>query len=62
MVGLELEAWIAQEQFQILWKFYVSFVVKNLFTKILAMKHLRFLDIFPANVVMGDVEAHIFLY
>lgn len=62
MVGLELEAWITQEQFQILWKFYVSFVVENLFTKNLAWKHLRLLDPFAAYVVMEDVEARIFLY
>ena len=37
-------------------------LVENLFTKILARKHLILLDSFTAYVVLGNVEARVYLY
>ena len=62
MVGLELEACLTREQFQELWEFSVRCSVENLFTEILARKHLILLDPFTAYVVLGDVGARIYLY
>lgn len=62
MVGLELEAWITNAQFQELWTFSVTCDVENLFAEILARKHLRLLEPFEAYIVLGDVGARIFLY
>lgn len=62
MVGLESEAWLNQEQFQAIWDFCEKFNVKNLFTEILARKHLRLMDPFSAFVLIGDVGARIYLY
>ena len=62
MVGLELEACLTWEQFQEQWEFFVMCSVENLFTEILAWKHLILLDPFTAYVVLGDVRACIYLY
>ena len=62
MVGLELEARITREQFQELWGLSLKCLQENLFTEILARKHLILLDPFAAYVVLGDVGARIYLY
>ena len=62
MVGLELGAHITKEQFQELWDLSLKCLVENLFTEILARKHLILLDPFAAYVVLGDVGARIYLY
>lgn len=62
MIGLELEGWLNQEQFQTLWVFCEKFNIENLLTKILARKHLRLLDHFSAFVVIGDIGARNSLY
>ena len=62
MVGLELEAWLNQQQFQTLWTFCGLLSIENLLTKILAQQHLRLLDPFSAYVTMGDIGARIYLY
>ena len=62
MVGLELEEWLNQEQFQTIWNFCEKFNVENLFTEILASIHLRLMDPFSAFVLIGDMGARIYLY
>lgn len=62
MVGLELDACLTPEQFQELWDFSMKCTAENLFTEILARKHLKLLDPFQAYVVIGDVGARIYLY
>lgn len=62
MVGLESNEWLTNEQFETIWAFCVNIKVENLFTKILACKHLKFLDLFSTYVVIGDVGAHIYFY
>ena len=55
MAGKKLEELLNEEQFQTLWEFSVRLKVENLFTKILARKHLRLLDIFATFLKIGDV-------
>ena len=62
MARKKLEEELTQEQFQTLWQFSVSLKYENLFTEILARKHLRLLDPFAAFVKIGDVGARIYLY
>lgn len=62
MVGLGVGACLTSEQFQELWDFATKCLSENLFTEILARKHLILLDPFQAYIVIGDVGARIYLY
>ena len=62
MCGKELDEVLTKEQFESLWDFSVSLKYENLFTEMLARKHLRLEDPFAAFVKIGDVGARIYLY
>ena len=44
-----------------MWSFYEKFRVENLFTEVLARKHLRLFDLF-STFKMGDIGGQIYLY
>ena len=46
MCGKELEEVVTKNQFESLWDFNVNLKYENLFTEILARKHLRLVDFF----------------
>lgn len=62
MAGKQIEDTLTHNQFQTMWEFSVELKVENLFTEILARKHLRLSDPFAAFLKIGDVGARIYLY
>ena len=62
MTGYELGDVLDKTQFFAMWSFCERFKVENLFTEVLARKHLRLADPFSAFIKMGDVGGRIYLY
>lgn len=57
-----MDEWITLGQYLNSWTFSEEYNEENIFTEISAYKHLKFLDLFLALMVMGDVGARIYLY
>lgn len=62
VTGLKKFSWIDHTMFQLIWQQSTQWGVENLFSEILARRHVNLSDPYSAFITLGDLGARVFLY